>query len=55
MTIVVVETADKKGSKRRKSGMNVFQLAETVEVNKWESVKQEELKVCEKTCLVYQN
>ncbi|EJC98057.1 uncharacterized protein FOMMEDRAFT_171420, partial [Fomitiporia mediterranea MF3/22] len=39
-----VLVVDKKGSKRRKSGLNVFQFAETVDEATWRRIEQEELR-----------
>lgn len=41
--IIVV---DKKGGKRRKSGLDVFQFAETIDEVAWKELEQDELRVC---------
>lgn len=46
-TLLSLDTVvDKKGQKRRKSGLNVFQFAETVDEATWKQLEQEELRVC---------
>ncbi|KAH8114547.1 hypothetical protein DFH11DRAFT_1595123 [Phellopilus nigrolimitatus] len=42
--LLVVEPTLKKGFKRRKSGLDVFQFAETVDAAAWKDVEQDELR-----------
>ena len=42
---IVIDSAAKKDSKRRKAGLDVFQFAETVSESAWNKLHDEELRV----------
>ena len=42
---IVIDSAAKKDSKRRKAGLDVFQFAETVSESAWNKLHNEELRV----------